>query len=80
MRAGDPVRLMRWSRWGILTTDVRWIAASQHDLRARISSGAFREDLYHRLSVFPVRLPRCGSGPATCCRSPRCSWRAPATS
>ena len=29
----------------------------QQDLRARISSGAFREDLYHHLAVFPVRLP-----------------------
>jgi len=40
-----------------IEADVRWVAATNRDPAALLSSGALREDVYHRLAVFPVRLP-----------------------
>jgi two-component system, NtrC family, nitrogen regulation response regulator NtrX len=37
--------------------DARVVSSSTRDLRAEIEAGQFREDLYHRLNVVPVRVP-----------------------
>jgi len=37
--------------------DIRIITATHQDLYTRVQEGSFREDLYYRLKVFPIRLP-----------------------
>ncbi|MGF1626724.1 MAG: nitrogen regulation protein NR(I) [Alphaproteobacteria bacterium] len=59
-------RLLRVLQEGEFTTvggrtpvraDVRIIAATHRDLRQLVSAGQFREDLYYRLNVVPIRVP-----------------------
>ncbi|WP_421994498.1 nitrogen regulation protein NR(I) [Roseococcus sp.] len=66
MPAEAQTRLLRVLQEGEFTTvggrapvkaNVRIVAATHRDLRASIRAGLFREDLFYRLNVVPIRLP-----------------------
>ncbi|MDO8535037.1 MAG: sigma-54 dependent transcriptional regulator [Xanthobacteraceae bacterium] len=40
-----------------ITVDVRIISSTDRNLETEVAAGRFREDLYHRLSVVPIRVP-----------------------
>ncbi|MGR3721740.1 nitrogen regulation protein NR(I) [Abyssibius alkaniclasticus] len=53
------LRVLQESEFGAKArADVRLIAATHQDLRNLVNEGRFREDLFYRLNVVPIRLPR----------------------
>jgi len=66
MPSAEQAKLLRFLQEGVfervggeetLRADVRVIAATNRDLRAKVASGEFREDLLHRLSVVKISIP-----------------------
>lgn len=57
LRVLETGTFMRVGSQEELAADVRVIAATNRNPEEAVSRGALREDLYHRLSVFPIQLP-----------------------
>jgi len=57
LRVLQDHRFARLGGRGEVQCDVRIIAATNRDLVRMVGEGVFREDLYYRLNVFPVKLP-----------------------
>ncbi len=57
LRSLEERRVTRLGGEGEVTVDARVVAASNRDLDEAVARGAFRRDLFHRLAVFPIRLP-----------------------
>ena len=58
LRALENKTIMRLGGDKEIEVDVRIIAATNADLRERVTLGTFREDLYHRLNVYPIEVPQ----------------------
>jgi formate hydrogenlyase transcriptional activator len=57
LRAVQEQEFERLGSTKTIQVDVRMIAASHRDLPEMIRQGSFREDLFYRLSVFPIEIP-----------------------
>ena len=57
LRALEEKRFDRLGGTALVTVDVRLVAATNKGLRAAVAARVFREDLYFRLSVFPITIP-----------------------
>ena len=49
--------IMRLGDTQLIKVDVRVIAATNKDLKQLVKDGIFREDLFYRLNVFPIKIP-----------------------
>ncbi|HEX9006588.1 MAG TPA: sigma-54 dependent transcriptional regulator [Bacteroidota bacterium] len=57
LRALEENKIERVGGSKQIAINVRVIAATNKDLQAAIAAGLFREDLFHRLNVIPIRVP-----------------------
>src|SRR5215217_6184112 len=57
LRVLQDGEFMRVGGSEVIKTDVRVLAASNVDLKRAVDLGSFRQDLFYRLSVFPIKLP-----------------------
>jgi DNA-binding NtrC family response regulator len=57
LRAIETKRIERLGGTAPVTVDTRIVAATNRDLRRAVAARQFREDLFFRLSVFPIRVP-----------------------
>ena len=57
LRAIEAKEIQRVGGNRVIRTDVRILAATNHDLQRAVRSGTFREDLYFRLNVIPLAIP-----------------------
>lgn len=57
LRVLETNQFMRIGGRELLTSDVRYIAATNRDLAAEVAAGRFREDLYYRLNGFTLTIP-----------------------
>ncbi len=57
LRAIQERRVVRVGGETTIAVDLRIICATNHDLRARVEAGTFREDLFYRINVIHLRIP-----------------------
>ncbi|MDH4157079.1 MAG: sigma-54 dependent transcriptional regulator [candidate division Zixibacteria bacterium] len=57
LRVIEEHKLVRVGGVDLIDVDVRVVAATNRNLKEEVAAGTFREDLYFRISVFPIEMP-----------------------